>query len=99
MEKNNIGAHAKEVGEYFMAELAKMPNIKLVRGRGLFVGVILEDGINAVEVKRACIKDHLLVTAIGTSIIRMVPPLIVTKEECDECVRRLSRAIATVAGK
>jgi len=99
MEKNNIGAHAKEVGEYFMAELAKMPNIKLVRGRGLFVGVVLEDGINAVEVKRACIKDHLLVTAIGTGIIRMVPPLIVTKEECDECVRRLSRAIATVAGK
>lgn len=99
MEKNNLGAHTKEVGEYFMAELAKMPNIKLVRGRGLFVGVILNDGINAVEVKRQCVKDHLLVTAIGAGIIRMVPPLIVTKEQCDECVKRLSAAIAKVAAK
>ena len=99
MEETKLGDHAKEVGEYFMAELAKMPNVKLVRGRGLFVGVILADGINAVEVKRECVKDHLLVTAIGTGIIRMVPPLIVTTEECDECVRRLSRCIARVAGK
>lgn len=99
MEANNLGAHAKEVGEYFMAELAKMPHVKLVRGRGLFVGVILEDGINAVEIKRACVKDHLLVTAIGGSIIRMVPPLTISKEEADECVRRLSRCINVVAGK
>ena len=99
MEANNMGARAKEIGDYFMAELAKMPHVKLVRGRGLFVGVILEDGINAVEVKRTCVKDHLLVTAIGGSIIRMVPPLTVSKEECDECVRRLSRCINVVAGK
>ena len=96
MEKNNMGAHCKEIGEYFMAELAKMPHVKLVRGRGLFVGVILEDGINAVEVKRHCVKNHLLVTAIGANIIRMVPPLIITKEECDECVKRLSRSINEV---
>ncbi len=98
MEREKLGDKAKEIGDYFMAELAKMPNVKLVRGRGLFVGVVLEDGISSVEVKRACIKDHLLVTSIGTSIIRMVPPLTVTKEECDECVRRLSRAIALVKG-
>ncbi len=99
MEKHDLGAHTKEVGDYFMAECAKIPHVKTVRGMGLLVGVVLEDGISSVEVKRACIKDHLLVTAIGTSIIRMVSPLIVTKAECDECVRRLSRAIAAVAGK
>lgn len=98
MERTKLGAHTVEVGEYFMEALRKMPNVKLVRGKGLFVGVVLEDGISAVEVKRACIKDHLLVTAIGASIIRMVPPLTVSKEECDECVRRLSRAIAVVKG-
>jgi len=99
MEKHNLGAHCLEIGTYFMAELAKMPHVTLVRGRGLFVGVILEEGINAVEVKRQCVKNHLLVTAIGAGIIRMVPPLIVNKEECDECIKRLSRAINTVAGK
>lgn len=99
MLDQNIAAHAKEVGEYFMAELRKMPHVKLVRGMGLFVGVILEDGINSVEVKRQCIKNHLLVTAIGTNIIRMVPPLIVTKADCDECVKILSKSINEVAGK
>ena len=98
MEATNLAAHAKEMGDYFMAECAKMPNVKTVRGRGLFVAVVLEDGINAVEVKRQGVKNHLLVTAIGGSIIRMVPPLIVTKEECDECVRRLARSIAEVKG-
>jgi acetylornithine/N-succinyldiaminopimelate aminotransferase len=99
MEKTNIGAHVKEIGDYFMAELAKMPHVKLVRGRGLFVGVVLEDGINAVEVKRQCVKNRLLVTAIGSGIIRMVPPLIVNKDQCDECVKRLSYCINIVAGK
>lgn len=97
MIENDLAAKAKDVGDYFMAALAKMDNVKLVRGKGLFVGVVLNDGISAVEVKRACIKDHLLVTAIGASIIRMVPPLTVSKAECDECVRRLNRAIANVA--
>ncbi len=96
MKETNLGAHCTEIGEYFMEQLRAMPGAKLVRGRGLFVGVVLEDGINAVEVKRQCVKDHLLVTAIGTGIIRMVPPLIITKEECDECVKRLGRAIAVV---
>ncbi len=96
MEKTDLGAHAKEVGEYFMAECAKIPHVTAVRGKGLLVGVVLEEGISSLEVKRACIKDHLLVTSIGTSIIRMVSPLTVSKEECDECVRRLTRAIANV---
>lgn len=99
MERTKLGDHCKEIGNYFMAELAKMPHVKTVRGLGLFVGVVLEDGINAVEVKRTCVKEHLLVTAIGANIIRMVPPLIVTKEECDECIRRLSRCVSIVAGK
>lgn len=43
-------------------------------------------GIDAVEVKHECIKKHLLVTAIGKSVIRLIPPLIATKEDCDKAV-------------
>ncbi|MFR6379752.1 MAG: hypothetical protein ACLUNZ_08030 [Evtepia sp.] len=35
--------NAKKVGDYFAAELAKMPHVTAVRHRGLFVGVVLED--------------------------------------------------------
>ena len=89
--------NAKKVGDYFAAELAKMPHVTAVRHRGLFVGVVLEDGINSVEVKRHCIKNHFLVTAIGTNIIRMVPPLTIRAVDCDEAVARLSKSINEVA--
>ena len=57
----------------------------------------LEEGINAVEVKRHCIKNHFLVTAIGSSVIRMVPPLIVRGVDCDKAVEILSKSINEVA--
>lgn len=91
--------HAGAVGDYFAAQLEKMPHVVGVRHRGLFVGVILEDGIDANEVKHQCIENHLLVTAIGSSIIRMVPPLIIDEDDCDKCVERLSLSINQVAGK
>lgn len=90
MKRIDAPANAKKVGDYFAAELAKMPHVVEVRHRGLFVGVQLEEGINAVEVKRHCIKNHFLVTAIGSSVIRMVPPLIVRGVDCDKAVEILS---------
>ena len=97
MKRIDAPANAKKVGDYFAAELAKMPHVVEVRHRGLFVGVQLEEGINAVEVKRHCIKNHVLVTAIGSSVIRMVPPLIVRGVDCDKAVEILSKSINEVA--
>lgn len=97
MKRIDAPANAKKVGDYFAAELAKMPHVVEVRHRGLFVGVQLEEGINAVEVKRHCIKNHFLVTAIGSNIIRMVPPLIVRAIDCDKAVELLSKSINEVA--
>lgn len=97
MKRIDAPANAKKVGDYFAAELAKMPHVVEVRHRGLFVGVQLEEGINAVEVKRHCIKNHFLVTAIGSSVIRMVPPLIVRGVDCDKAVEILSKSINEVA--
>lgn len=90
--------NAKKVGDYFAKKLLEVPGIVAERHRGLFVGAVLEDGVNAVEVKRACIRNHFLVTAIGTNIIRMVPPLIITEADCDVACERLGKAIAEVKG-
>ena len=43
-----------------------------------------DDTISGVEVKHGCLDRKLLITAIGAHIIRMIPPLIVTEEQCDE---------------
>ena len=76
-----------------MEELKKLPHVKEVRGQGLLVGVEFDDTVNAVDIKHGCFDRKLLVTAIGSSIIRMVPPLILTKEDCDKAFAILKETV------
>lgn len=92
----NLAENAKEVGAYFMEKLKSLPHVKEVRGMGLFVGVEF-DVPKAVDIKHNALDNKLMVTAIGTSIIRMVPPLIVTKEQCDQAYDILKVAVEAVA--
>lgn len=89
----DLAGNAKEMGAYFMEELKKLPHVKEVRGQGLLVGVEFDDTVNAVDIKHGCFDRKLLVTAIGSSIIRMVPPLILTKEDCDKAFAILKETV------
>ncbi|MBQ2283957.1 MAG: acetylornithine/succinylornithine family transaminase [Agathobacter sp.] len=75
--------NAKEMGDYFSEKLKTLPHVKEVRHQGLLVGVEFDETIKALDVKHGCFDRKLLITAIGSSVIRMVPPLILTKEHCD----------------
>jgi len=46
-----------------------------------------------VEVKHGCLDRKLLITAIGAHVIRMIPPLIVTEEQCDEACAIIEEAV------
>jgi acetylornithine/N-succinyldiaminopimelate aminotransferase len=92
----NLAENARVVGDYFAGILAKLPKVKAVRNAGLLVGVEFDDSLASVEIKRACIARKLLVTSIGTSIIRMVPPLIATKEDCDKAAAILKEAVESL---
>ncbi len=91
----DLAKNAKIIGAYFMEQLTKLPKVKEVRGMGLLVGVEF-DGVNAAAVKHACLDRKLLITAIGSSIIRMIPPLIATKEDCDKAVEIIEEAVCEV---
>lgn len=82
----NLAENAKNLGAYFMEQLKMLPHVKEVRGQGLLVGVEFDDSISGVDVKHGCLHKHLLITAIGDHIIRMIPPLIVTEADCDKAV-------------
>ena len=64
-----------------------------MRGQGLFVGVEFQGSVDAHEVKHQCFEKRLLITSIGSSVIRMVPPLIVTKAQCDQAVKIIKEAV------
>jgi acetylornithine/N-succinyldiaminopimelate aminotransferase len=89
----DLAGNAKEMGDYFAGELEKLPHVKEVRHQGLLVGVEFDDTIGGVDVKHECLHRHLLITAIGAHIIRMVPPLILTKEDCDKAVAIIRESV------
>lgn len=94
----DLSSNAKEVGEYFKSELAKLPHVVEARGKGLLVGCEYDEDV-AVEVKHACLDKNLLITAIGDKINRMIPPLIATKADVDTAIAIMREAITEVYAK
>ncbi len=93
--EKDLANNAKEMGDYFASLLKTLPNVKEVRYQGLLVGVEFE-GVNAVDIKHKCLENKLLVTAIGTTIVRMVPPLIITKADCEKAYSILKKSVKEV---
>ena len=89
----DLAGNAAKIGAYFMEQLKTLPHVKEVRGQGLLVGVEFDDTISGVDVKHECLHRHLLITAIGAHIIRMIPPLIINKEDCDKAVAIIKEAV------
>ena len=76
-----VGAHLKSALE---RALADQPGLKEIRGQGLMIGVELNKPCGALT-QRAADKG-LLISVTADSVIRLVPPLIMTTAEADEVV-------------
>lgn len=95
----NLADNAREMGDYFSQKLSAIPHVKEVRHQGLLVGVEFDDTINGVEIKHECIRRHLLITAIGEHIIRMIPPLIISREDCDNAAAIIEESVISYLNK
>jgi acetylornithine/N-succinyldiaminopimelate aminotransferase len=71
--------------------------IEEVRGQGLLIGLKLK--IPPANFAEAALDQKLLVIPAGDSVVRVMPPLVVTDEEIAEGVRRLDAACAAVAAR
>ena len=74
----------------------ELPHVKEVRHQGLLVGVEFDDTISGVDVKHEALHRHLLITSIGAHTIRMIPPLIVTEEDCSKAVSILEDCVSAL---
>ncbi|MDD4188493.1 MAG: aspartate aminotransferase family protein [Eubacteriales bacterium] len=97
MEKEKLVENSYNVGNYFMTGLKslalKHPVIGEVRGMGLMLGMQLKIP-KAVEIRNKCFDRGWLVGSIGNNIIRMLPPLIVTKKDVDGLLMILDEVIS-----
>jgi len=78
-------ANAETVGAYLRTRLAEQPGVKEVRGLGLMVAAEFEKPI-AKELAARALDSGLIVNPIGEHVLRMVPPLILSREHVDRAV-------------
>jgi LysW-gamma-L-lysine/LysW-L-ornithine aminotransferase len=95
IDSRNLLQHVTEVGSYFQEQLRSIasPKIRTVRGKGLLIGVELKEKV--APYIAALKKEKVLTINAGATVIRFVPPLIISKEEVDEVVRRFARVLET----
>jgi acetylornithine/N-succinyldiaminopimelate aminotransferase len=95
MEEDGLLANAATVGAHLKAalerELGSLPGVKEVRGAGLMLGIELDRPCGVI-LNRA-MEAGLLLSVTADSVIRLVPPLILTTAEADEIVALLAPVV------
>ncbi len=82
-ERQNLVSNAREVGNYLLTELRKLPQLKEVRGRGLMIGIEIEG--SASEMRLRLLKEHHIFTGgAGATTVRLLPALSITRKEADK---------------
>lgn len=89
--------HTQVVGAYIRKKLAQVQKkqgiISDIRGMGLLIGIELSSPI-AIEVKKKCFEKGYLIGSIGANVLRIAPPLILSKREAASFISALSEILA-----
>ncbi|MBQ7629865.1 MAG: acetylornithine transaminase [Selenomonadaceae bacterium] len=94
-------AHVEEVGKYFKEKLIGLQKkysdqISEVRGEGLILGLQLSNPkLKGVEIVNECMKRGAIINCTAGTVLRFVPPLIITSAQVDEVINILDKVLAT----
>lgn len=96
-EQDNILAHVQELTPYLEEKLDalvdKCPIVAARRGKGFMQGLVIE-GTTVGSVVTKALANGLLVISAGSDVLRLVPPLVITKEHIDEMIEKLEKSLA-----
>ena len=94
--EEKLADKAAELGAYFLEGIRKInsPKIKLVRGKGLLIGVVLNETAGKARIYTTALKEKgLLCKETHNWIIRFAPPLVITKEEIDLALGKIKEVL------
>jgi acetylornithine aminotransferase len=93
LKNENLISKAKETGDYLMSELKKIKEIKEVIGEGLMIGCLLEEPI--AELRKKLLFDYKVFTGAAKNpcMLRILPPLTISKKEVDIFLEALKACI------
>ncbi|MBD8949404.1 MAG: aspartate aminotransferase family protein [Blautia obeum] len=96
-EQDNILAHVQELTPYLEEKLDalvdKYPIVAARRGKGFMQGLVIE-GTTVGSIVTKALANGLLVISAGSDVLRLVPPLVITKEHIDEMIEKLEKSLA-----
>jgi ornithine--oxo-acid transaminase len=88
----NLPERSREMGDYMMAELAKLksPLISSIRGSGLFIGIEIDPAVgSAREICERLMASGLLSKETHETVVRLAPPLVISREQLDWAVLQI----------
>ena len=89
-----LPARAAEAGAYLKERLTRLasPHVRVVRGRGLMIGIELRSRSRPFV---AALQERGILTLVaGLTVLRLLPPLVITREQCDEVIAALGEILA-----
>ena len=97
VESEKLCQNATEMGEHIRASLkralAETPGVKEIRGQGLLIGIELDRPCG--ELVKTGLDAGLLINVTADNVVRLVPPLIISRAEADQLVNELTPLIRT----
>ncbi|HNW48506.1 MAG: aspartate aminotransferase family protein [Bacteroidales bacterium] len=95
MEKEKLMGNSTKVGEYIISSLKDSPSIKELRGRGLMIGIVLKEGFEKIR-ERLLFQKSVFTGSAGSNVIRLLPPLNITKAEADRFIKAFKELEAEI---
>jgi ornithine--oxo-acid transaminase len=94
LEEEKLTQRSAELGAYLMTELKKIkhPTIREIRGMGLWIGIDLFHGpIDARHICEKLKEQGVLSKETHETVVRLAPPLIITRKELDWAIARIKK--------
>ena len=107
-EEENLVENSRTIGEYMKGRLLEMKDkcryLGDVRGRGLVMGLDIvkdkktkeRDPKTTRTIINKCAENGLLIGAVAGNVIRVAPPLVITKEEADESLDIMEKVLTSL---
>ena len=90
--------HVRELGAYLREQLAALEGVRKTRGRGLMVGVGLEEGIDAAAAGADLLERGLVVNVPRPDTLRLLPPLVIDSDHVDRAVSLIGESLLGFRG-
>lgn len=96
IEEEAVLENVKKQSDYFIKAVSQIPQVKKIKGKGLMLG--LEFDFDVAELRKKLVYEQFIFTgnASQKNLLRILPPLLITKTEIDKFVAGLKNALQSL---